>query len=92
MDETICSVHTSPEDSKKFCEFLKSVSFPDGFASNIRKSIMDGNNKITGLKLHHYHVIMQNNWDLTIHEERNCRCHNKIKQFLLVDMFEDIED
>ena len=47
------------EDSKKFCEFLKLVRFPDGFASNLRKNIIDGNNKITGLKSHDCHVIMQ---------------------------------
>ena len=47
------------EDSKKFCEFLKSVRFPDGFASNLRKNVIDGNNKITGLKSHDCHVIMQ---------------------------------
>ena len=49
----------TPEDSKNFCEFLKSVWFPDGFASNLRKNVIDGNNKITGLKSYDCHVIMQ---------------------------------
>ena len=47
------------EDSKIFCEFLKSVRFPDGFASNLRKNVIDGTNKITELKSHDCHVIMQ---------------------------------
>ena len=48
-----------PEDNKKFCEFLKSVRFPDGFASNLRKNVIDGNTKINGLKSHDCHVIIQ---------------------------------
>ena len=65
----------TPADSKKFCDFLKSVWFPDGFASNLRKNVIDGNNKITRLKSHDCYVIIQQvvaNWDSTIHEERNC--------------------
>jgi len=27
----------SPDDGKKFCDFLKSVRFPDGFASNLKE-------------------------------------------------------
>ena len=48
----------TPEDSKRFCEFLKSVRLPNGFASNLRKNIIDGNNKITWLKSHDCHVII----------------------------------
>ena len=48
----------TPEDSKKFCEFLKSIRFLDRFASNLRKNVIDGNNKIIGLKSHNCHVIM----------------------------------
>ena len=46
------------KDSKKICEFLKSVHFPDGFVSNLRKNVINGNNKIIGLKSHDCHVIM----------------------------------
>ena len=49
----------TPEDSKKFCEFLKLIQFPNEFASNLRKNIIDGNNKIIGLKSHDSHVVMQ---------------------------------
>ena len=47
------------EDSKKFCEFLKSVCFPYGFASSLRKNVIDENNKITGLKSNDCHIIIQ---------------------------------
>ena len=47
------------EDRKNFCEFLKSVCFPDGFALILRKNIIDENNKITRLKSHNCYVIMQ---------------------------------
>ena len=43
--------------SKQFCEF-KSVRFPDGFASNLKKKVIDGNNKIIGLKSNDCHLIM----------------------------------
>jgi len=49
----------SPDDGKKFCDFLKSVRFPDGFASNLKKNVIDGKNKISGLKSHDCHIIMQ---------------------------------
>ena len=48
-----------PRDSKKLCEFLKSVWFLDGFAPNLRKNVIDGKTKITRLKSYNYHVIMQ---------------------------------
>lgn len=38
---------------------FKSVRFPDGFASNLRKNVIEGSNKITSLKSHDCHVIMQ---------------------------------
>ncbi|CAH9119041.1 unnamed protein product [Cuscuta epithymum] len=49
----------SPIDCTKFCEFLKHVRFPDGFASNLGKNVIGGNSKISGLKSHDCHVIMQ---------------------------------
>lgn len=47
----------TPADKQKFCEFLKLVQFRDGFASNFFLNVVDGNTKITGLKLHDCHVI-----------------------------------
>ncbi|KAM6544118.1 hypothetical protein CsatB_008565 [Cannabis sativa] len=49
----------TPRDRKKFCQFLKSVKFPNGFGSNLTKNVIDNDNKITGLKSHDCHIIMQ---------------------------------
>ena len=49
----------TPEERHQFYKFIKSVKFPDGFASNLTKNITDNDNKITGLKSHYCHVIMQ---------------------------------
>jgi len=46
-----------PADRRAFCEFLKSVKFPDGYAANISRNVKDG--KISGLKTHDCHVLLQ---------------------------------
>ncbi|KAL0313401.1 UNVERIFIED_CONTAM: hypothetical protein Sradi_5739400, partial [Sesamum radiatum] len=47
----------SPSEKKGLCDFLKSVKFPDGYAANISRCIKDG--KISGLKSHDCHVLLQ---------------------------------
>ncbi|KAA0068183.1 uncharacterized protein E6C27_scaffold238G001570 [Cucumis melo var. makuwa] len=42
-----------------FCTFLKSVKFPDGFASNISRCVNLKEDKIYGLKSHDCHVLLQ---------------------------------
>ena len=42
----------SPDEKKLFCEILKGVKFPDGYASNIRHNIHVNEKKIFGLKSH----------------------------------------
>lgn len=49
----------TPNDRRSFLKFIKSVKFPDGFASNLIKNVTDNDTKITGLKSHDCHVIMQ---------------------------------
>ena len=49
----------SVRDRQKFCSFIKGVKFPDAFASNLKKNITDNDSKITGLKSHDCHVLMQ---------------------------------
>ena len=46
-------------DRQKFCSFIKSVRFPDAFAANLRKNITGNDIKITNLKSHDCHVLMQ---------------------------------
>lgn len=48
----------TPTQRKMFAEFLKSIKFPDGLAGNLKKNVTpDG--KLTGLKAHDLHVIIQ---------------------------------
>ena len=49
----------SPDEKKLFCEILKGVKFPDGYASNIRHNIHVNEKKIFGLKSHECHIILQ---------------------------------
>nr|GEW98183.1 hypothetical protein [Tanacetum cinerariifolium] len=42
----------TPEDRKKFCQFIKRVKLPDGFGSNFKHKVTDNETNITGLKSH----------------------------------------
>ncbi|KAL5560845.1 hypothetical protein UlMin_037056 [Ulmus minor] len=44
---------------RKFCRFIRSVKFPDGFASNLSKNVAQNDSRLLGLKSHDCHVIMQ---------------------------------
>ncbi|CAN1761750.1 hypothetical protein LINPERHAP1_LOCUS8021 [Linum perenne] len=47
------------EERKDFCQFLKEVKFPDGYASNISRcsNVVEG--KISGMKSHDCHILLQ---------------------------------
>ncbi|XP_027151114.1 uncharacterized protein LOC113751338 [Coffea eugenioides] len=47
------------EEKKKVCEFLNSVKYPDGFASNICRCIKNGQFQISGMKSHDFHIFIQ---------------------------------
>lgn len=47
------------EEKEAFFEFLKSVKYPDGYAANISKCVNTSNGKLTGLKSHDCHVLIQ---------------------------------
>nr|GFA48521.1 hypothetical protein [Tanacetum cinerariifolium] len=49
----------TPEDRKKFCQFIKGVKLPDGFGSKFKHKDTDNDINITGLKSHDYHIMMQ---------------------------------
>ncbi|XP_012828525.1 PREDICTED: uncharacterized protein LOC105949753 [Erythranthe guttata] len=49
----------SLKEKKSFCEFLKGVKFPDGYAANISRCVNIKDGKITGLKSHDCHVLLQ---------------------------------
>ncbi|CAL9005878.1 unnamed protein product [Prunus brigantina] len=46
-------------DKKEFLQFVSSVKFPDGYASNIARCVNVDGGKFTGLKSHDCHVFMQ---------------------------------
>ena len=48
----------SPDEKKLFCQILKGVKFPDGYASNIRHNVHVNERKIFGLKSHESHIIL----------------------------------
>ena len=50
----------SKEEKKEFLRWLKNdIKFPDGYASKFSRCIDETNSKISGLKIHDCHVIMQ---------------------------------
>ena len=49
----------SPEDKHKLCLFLKNLKVPDGFSSTISQCMNLKHHKISGLKSHDCHVLLQ---------------------------------
>ncbi|KAF7126992.1 hypothetical protein RHSIM_Rhsim11G0003200 [Rhododendron simsii] len=47
------------KEREAFFEFLKSVKYPDGYAANISRSVNATNGRLTGLKSHEYHILIQ---------------------------------
>ncbi|XP_012701433.1 uncharacterized protein LOC101786371 [Setaria italica] len=54
------SLYSLGKDEKiMLCTFLEGVRMPDGYASNIKRCVDVNGCKISGLKSHDYHVILQ---------------------------------
>lgn len=49
----------APEERKMFLQWLKSIKYPDGYAANISRSVNIEEGKLSGLKSHDCHVLMQ---------------------------------
>ncbi|GMP49669.1 hypothetical protein CsSME_00016587 [Camellia sinensis var. sinensis] len=49
----------SSDERHGFCEFLKSIKYPDGYAANISKCVSTKGEKLTGLKSHDCHILLQ---------------------------------
>ena len=49
----------SKDDKETLCKFLHGVKFPDGYAANIRRCVDINGCKLSGLKTHDLHVILQ---------------------------------
>ena len=54
------ALHTlSPSQKEILCRFLQHVKMPDGYASNIRRCVDENGWKVSRLKSHDYHVLLQ---------------------------------
>ncbi|GJT72324.1 hypothetical protein Tco_1031610 [Tanacetum coccineum] len=49
----------TPENKKKFCQFIKGVKLPDGFRSIFNHKVADNDTNIMVLKSHNFHIMMQ---------------------------------
>lgn len=49
----------SSDERKRFCAWIESVKFPDGYASNISRCVNVTNRRISGMKSHDCHVFLQ---------------------------------
>ncbi|KAL3629962.1 hypothetical protein CASFOL_026274 [Castilleja foliolosa] len=47
------------KERQDFCDFIRSVKFPDGYASNISRCVTATDQKLSGMKSHDCHVILQ---------------------------------
>ena len=45
------------DERKEFCKFIKSVKFPDGYATNLSRNISITDGRTSGLKTHDCHVF-----------------------------------
>lgn len=50
----------SPSEKKLFCEVLKSVKFPYGYAADIRRCVNIDKKRLVGLKSYDCHVLLEN--------------------------------
>jgi uncharacterized protein (UPF0262 family) len=54
------------DEKKIFCQILKGVKFPAGYAYDIRHNIHVNEKKIFALKSHESHIILQHLLSLTV--------------------------
>ena len=47
------------EEKIAFCEFIRAVRFPDGYAANLAKCVSPDGCKLQGLKTHDCHILLQ---------------------------------
>ena len=47
------------EEKKKVCKWLRSLKFPDGYASNVGRCVQSDGCSLAGMKSHDCHVFMQ---------------------------------
>ncbi|XP_073108719.1 uncharacterized protein [Elaeis guineensis] len=55
----VASYTLSPQEKIAFCNFLSNLRVPDGFSSNISRCVNINEKKISGLKCHDHHILLQ---------------------------------
>ena len=61
------SFNLMKDEHKKYCEWLKGVKFPDGYAFNISRCVNVKEGKIMDMKSHDSHVLLQRLLPAMIH-------------------------
>ena len=54
-----CALPISLKDRQGFCDFIGSIKYPDGYAANLPNCVNDQGGKLSGLKSHDCHVLLQ---------------------------------
>ena len=78
----------SPNERDGFYGFLKSVKYLDGYAANISRLVNVKNGRLSGLKSHDYHVLLQ--WILSIRLRGFAHKDISIVLFELDSFFQDL--
>ncbi|GKC13388.1 hypothetical protein Tco_1010170 [Tanacetum coccineum] len=58
--------HFTKDEKQKFLNFLASIKFPDGFASNISRCVKEGELQLSRMKSHDFYVFIQKLLPLSI--------------------------
>ena len=78
----------SPNERDGFYDLLKSVKYPNGYATNISRSVNAKNVRLFGLKSHNCHVLLQ--WILPIGLQGFAHKDISIVLFELDSFFQDL--
>ncbi|GMP24286.1 hypothetical protein CsSME_00001602 [Camellia sinensis var. sinensis] len=57
----------SLDERHGFCEFLKSIKYPDGYAASISRCVSTKGDKLTRVKCHDCHVLLQRLLSIRMH-------------------------
>ena len=68
------------EERRELCKFLKLVKFLDGYATNISRNVNINDGKISGLKSHDCHVLLQRFLPIGIHPYLNKDVRNALME------------
>jgi hypothetical protein len=59
MEKARAQFCLKPKQKKEVMKWLKILKFPDGYAAGFRRAVNLKRNKITRLKSHDYHIMME---------------------------------